>query len=104
MLNHLGGEYTEGGLNVLRRGGRMVLCGRTAGGRSEINVPQLFLDHKRVIGSTMGTQSDLVTLVQLLADDAFEPMIDKEYDFSETSQAFADMQDRYVVGKLVVHP
>lgn len=104
VLNHLGGEYTEMGLDVLRRGGRMVTCGRTAGSRSEIDIPQLFLDHKRVIGSTMGTQSDLDTLVQLLADDAFEPMIDREYDLSETSQAFADMQDRDVVGKLIVHP
>ncbi len=104
VLNHLGGEYTEMGLDVLRRGGRMVICGRTAGRRSEIDVPQLFLDHKHVIGSTMGTQTDLQTLVQLLADGTLEPVIDDEYDLSDTDQAFADMQNRDIFGKLVVHP
>ncbi|RRJ31462.1 alcohol dehydrogenase catalytic domain-containing protein [Halocatena pleomorpha] len=104
VLNHLGGEYTEMGLSVLRRGGRMVICGRTAGGRSEIDIPELFLDHKHVIGSTMGTQKDLQTLVQLLADATFEPVIDDEYELSDTDQAFADMQNRDIFGKLVVHP
>lgn len=104
VLNHLGGEYTDMGLAALKRGGRMVICGRTAGGRSEIDIPDLFLAHKRVIGSTMGTQSDLATLVQLLADDAFDPVIDGTYDLSETDQAFADMQNRDVLGKHLVIP
>jgi len=34
VLNHLGGEYTRAALDALCRGGRMVICGRTAGDRS----------------------------------------------------------------------
>lgn len=104
VLNHLGGEYTEMGLNVLRRGGRMIVCGRTAGGTSEINVPRLFLGHKHVVGSTMGTQPDLNTLVKLTTDGALDPIIGKEYELEETSQAFRDMQSRDAFGKLVVRP
>jgi NADPH:quinone reductase-like Zn-dependent oxidoreductase len=58
VMNHLGGEYTDLGLSVLRRGGRMAVCGRTAGGRSEIGVTGLFLGLKQIIGSTIGTQED----------------------------------------------
>ncbi|WP_337958931.1 zinc-binding dehydrogenase [Halococcus sp. PRR34] len=54
VLNHLGGEYTKLGLKLLRRGGRMAVCGGTAGGTSEINIQRLFFGHKHVIGSTMG--------------------------------------------------
>jgi len=104
VLNHLGGEYTELGLELLRRGGRMAVCGRTAGGTSEINIPRLFLGHKHVIGSTMGTQPDLETLVGLTADGAVDPVIGDEYTLDETGQAFADMQSRDAFGKLIVRP
>jgi NADPH:quinone reductase-like Zn-dependent oxidoreductase len=102
VINHLGGEYTELGQDVLRRGGRMVICGRTAGGRSEIDVADLFLSHKRIIGSTMGTQTDLETLVELVADGELAPEIDDTYPLAETGAAFDAMQNRDSVGKLVV--
>lgn len=101
-LNHLGGRYTDLGLNVLRRGGHMIVCGRTADNRSEIDIPDLFLGHKRILGSTMGTQADLETLVQLVADGEFTPVIDETYPLAETSDAFTAMQNRESVGKLVI--
>ncbi|MFB6206869.1 MAG: alcohol dehydrogenase catalytic domain-containing protein [Haloglomus sp.] len=101
-LNHLGGAYTELGLDLLRRGGRMVVCGRTAGSRSEFDVPDLFLGHKRIIGSTMGTQNDLETLVDLVAAGDLDPEVDRTYPLDATGEAFAAMQDREAVGKLLV--
>ncbi len=102
VINHLGGEYTELGQDVLQRGGRMVICGRTAGGQSEIEIADLFLSHKRIIGSTMGTQTDLETLVELVADGKLNPEIDDTYPLEETGAAFDAMQNRDSVGKLVV--
>ena len=104
VLNHLGGPYTDLGLDLLRRGGRMVVCGRTAGRRSEIDVPDLFLGHKHVIGSTMGTQPDLETLVDLVAAGDLSPEIDDTYPLADTGAAFAAMRDRESVGKLIVTP
>lgn len=104
VLNHLGGPYTQLGLDVLDRGGRMVICGRTADVRSEIDIPDLFLEHKHIIGSTMGTQSDLATLVDLVASDQLDPEISETYPLSETADAFAAMQNRENVGKIVVTP
>ena len=102
VLNHLGGAYTQLGLDVLRRGGRMAICGRTAGDTSEIDIPNLFLGHKRLIGSTMGTQGDLETLVTLVADGALTPEIDETYPLEKTGAAFAAMQNRESIGKLVI--
>ncbi|QPV64724.1 zinc-binding dehydrogenase [Halosimplex litoreum] len=104
VLNHLGGAYSKVGQSVLRRGGTMVVCGRTAGGTSEFDVADLFLAHKRIVGSTMGTQPDLQRLVELVADEAFSPVIDETYPLAETGAAFAAMQERESVGKLVVEP
>ena len=104
VINHLGGEFTRAGLESMRRGGRMVICGRTAGGTSEIDVAPFFLSHQRVIGSTMGTQADLERLVGLVEGGAFEPPVDETYDLAETDAAFADMASRDAFGKLVVEP
>ncbi|ELZ17923.1 alcohol dehydrogenase zinc-binding domain protein [Haloterrigena salina JCM 13891] len=104
VINHLGGEYTRLGQEVMRRGGTMVVCGRTAGGESTIDVPDLFLGHKRVVGSTMGTQDDLRRLVELTADGDLSPVIDETFPLEATGEAFATMQDRESVGKLVVEP
>ncbi|MFB6165349.1 MAG: alcohol dehydrogenase catalytic domain-containing protein [Haloarculaceae archaeon] len=104
VLNHLGGPYTELGLDLMRRGGRMVICGRTAGDCSTFDVADLFLGHKQVLGSTMGTQADLETLVELVASGELSPEIDERFPLEETGAAFAAMQDRDSVGKLVVTP
>ncbi len=103
-LNHLGGPYTQVGLDALRRGGRMVIVGRTAGSRVDLDVPSTYRRHLQVIGSMMGTQPELARLISLAADGAFEPVIGKEYPLDETAEAFADMADRDLFGKLLVRP
>ena len=104
VVNHLGGKFTALGQEVLRRGGRMVVCGRTVGQHSEIDIPDLFLGHKRIIGSTMGTQTDLERLVGLVASGQLNPEVAETFPLEETGAAFASMQARERVGKLVVTP
>lgn len=104
VVNHLGGEFTELGQSVMRRGGTMVVCGRTAGGTSTIRVADLFLRHKRVVGSTMGTQNDLRRLVDLVAADDLSPVVDETYPLDEAAAAFEAMRERESVGKLVITP
>lgn len=104
VINHLAGEFTQVGLETMKRGGSMVICGRTAGGQSTFNIAPFFLQYHRIIGSTMGTQPELETLVELLAEDAFEPPVGETYTLEETGQAFDDMAERDAFGKLVIEP
>jgi NADPH2:quinone reductase len=104
VLNHLGGEFTEPCLSVLRTDGRMVICGRTVGRYSRIDIQDLFLGHKQILGSTMGTQADLERIVEFVENGAFEPPVHATYELYNTDQAFADMASRDVFGKLVVTP
>lgn len=104
VLNHLAGEFTDPGLSVLRTGGRMVICGRTAGRFSEIDTQDLFLEHKEILGSTMGTHADLERVVRFVEDGRFEPPVHATYELDETGRAFADMESRDLFGKLVVTP
>ncbi|MFC7157033.1 alcohol dehydrogenase catalytic domain-containing protein [Halomarina halobia] len=103
-INHLGGPFTRVGVDVLRRGGRMVVCGRTAGRYPDFDARDLYLGHKRIIGSTLGTQTDLERLVAYVADGRLRPVVGKQYQLAGTREAFDDMADRQLVGKLVVRP
>lgn len=102
VMNHLGGEFTGLGMDVLRRGGRMVHCGRTAGRHSEITITDLYRSMHRLIGSMMGTQVELERLVALVAATRLEPEIEATYGLEDTADAFARMQDREAVGKIIV--
>jgi NADPH:quinone reductase-like Zn-dependent oxidoreductase len=104
VLNHLGGEFTQAGLEVMKRGGTMVVCGRTAGDTSTFELAPFFLCHERIVGSTMGTQPELETLVELLGEGAFDPPVGETYALAETGRAFDDMRERDAFGKLVVEP
>jgi D-arabinose 1-dehydrogenase-like Zn-dependent alcohol dehydrogenase len=64
----------------------------------------LFLQHQAVVGSTMGTQPEPATLVELAADGAFDPVVGDTYDLAETDEACRDMAEREAVGKLIVEP
>jgi len=103
-LNHLAGKFTEIGLDVLKRDGVQVLCGDTAAPTCRFPAAPFFFQHQSIVGSTMGTQPELERLVELAANDTFEPVIDKMYPIDRIDEAFNRMQDRTVFGKLVVEP
>lgn len=103
-INHLGGPYTRVGAAVLRTNGAMVICGRTAGRYPEFDARDLYFGHKRILGSTLGTQPDLERLVRFVADGRLEPVVAEEYPLAETARAFRDMEEREHVGKLVIRP
>jgi len=103
-LNHLSGEYTKLGLEVMKRGGTQVICGRTAGAKSEFSTARFFLKQQSIVGSTMGTQPELEDLVRLVEEGSLEPVVNATYSLDETRDAFEDMVDRDAFGKLIVEP
>lgn len=104
VINHLSGEYTALGLEILDRGGIMITCGQTAGTFSEIDMNDLYWDHKRLIGSTMGTQTDLERILKFVADGRIRPAIGAEYPLEQTADAFARLEDRSAFGKQIICP
>jgi NADPH2:quinone reductase len=104
VLNHLGGEYVQLGFDVLRRGGRMAVCGKTAGARADIAVDDLYWNQYHLVGSTMGTQEDLARVLSLVADGEVTPVVDTTYDLSAAATAFRRMADSDAFGALVLEP
>jgi NADPH2:quinone reductase len=103
-INHLGGRFGQAGMEVLRRGGTQVVCGRTAGDTTEVDLWDTYWNHKGLLGSTLGTQPDLKRVLGFLANGSIEAVIADTYSLTETSEAFLDMSNRELFGKAVITP
>jgi D-arabinose 1-dehydrogenase-like Zn-dependent alcohol dehydrogenase len=103
-IDHLGGDYTRMGLRALRRGGTLIAAGYTADTTATIDNPVVIHDQKQILGHMVGTQMDLERVVTLVSRDELTPAVYRKYDLEDTAQAFETLQNRDVVGKLIIRP
>jgi len=89
-------------LRSLRPGGRIVISGATSGpnpDKAELN--RIFFLQLEVIGSTMGTRSELASLVNLLDVSGVRPVVDRVLPMTEAREGFAAMAEGEIFGKVV---
>ncbi|WP_148574659.1 zinc-binding dehydrogenase [Nocardioides caldifontis] len=86
----------------LRPGGRIVISGTTSGPKvDDAELTRIFFLQLSVIGSTMGTRTELASLVQMLDATGTRPLIDRTLPLEEAEKGFAAMAGGDVFGKIV---
>ena len=86
----------------LRPGGTMVLSGTTSGANLDnAELARVFFLQLRIIGSTMGTSTELASLTELLDVSGVRPVIDQVLPMEQARDGFAAMADGDVFGKIV---
>jgi NADPH:quinone reductase-like Zn-dependent oxidoreductase len=97
------GEATwANSLRVLRRGGRLVVCGATTGPSVSLDLRRLFWHQWSILGSTMGNHREFATIVQLAQEGRLWPVVDSVVPLAEGPAAYARMQQGEQTGKLVI--
>ena len=102
VMETVGAATWSHSLRSLRPGGRLVISGATSGpnpDKTELN--RIFFLQLEVIGSTMGTRSELASLVNLLDVSGLRPVIDQVVPMTEARDGFAAMAKGDVFGKIV---
>lgn len=85
----------------LRPGGAIVISGATSGPKlDDAMISHIFFLQLRVIGSTMGTTSELAALVNLMDATGVRPLIDRELPMEQARDGFAAMAQGDVFGKI----
>ncbi len=102
VVDHVGGETFERSLKTLAWGGRLVLCGATAGHLVQVNLRALFFKSQSILGSTMGTLSELRTILQHVERGALEPVIDRTFPLERAREAHEYLESRQAFGKVVL--
>jgi len=91
-------------LRSLRPGGTVVLCGATSGPNPPADLNRVFFLQLRIIGSTMGTRSELQGVLSLLERTGLRPPIDRVVGFDELPAAMGALAAGEVLGKVVLTP
>ena len=89
-------------IRALRPGGTIVISGTTSGPKlDDAELTRIFFLQLRVIGSTMGTSTELAALVNLLDSTGTRPLIDRTLPMDQAKEGFSAMADGDVFGKIV---
>jgi len=101
VFEHVGGEGFNGSLLVLKRGGRLVTCGATAGPTITFNLMQLFQQQYKILGSFGASMRNIRDGLAKMASGLL-PVIDTEIPLAELERGIAQLESRQVFGKIVV--
>ena len=101
VFEHVGGEGFNGSLLVLKRGGRLVTCGSTAGPTITFNLMQLFQQQYKIFGSFGASMRNIRDSLAKMAN-GLTPVIDTEIGLAELERGIARLEGRQVFGKIVV--
>src|SRR5438552_3334343 len=104
VVNYTGGDTWVPSLKVLKRGGRLLVCGATAGFAPTEDLRYIWSFELKILGSNAWARGDLESLMQLAASRRLVPVIDRVLPLSEGRAAVSLLEDRAVFGKVVVTP
>src|SRR4029077_10793783 len=104
VVNYTGGDTWVSSLRVLKRGGRLLVCGATAGFAPTEDLRYIWTFELKILGSNSWTRSDLERLLQLAASRRLVAVTAGVLPWSEGRAAISLLEDRAVFGKVVVAP
>jgi alcohol dehydrogenase len=102
VFEHVGGEGFNASLLCLKRGGRLVTCGSTAGPTVIINLMQLFQQQYKILASFGCTLRNIRDSLSKLAA-GMTPIIDSEFALADFEKGLARIESRQVFGKVIVN-
>ena len=102
MIETVGEATWAHSVRSLRPGGTIVISGATSGANPPAILNRIFFLQLRVIGSTMGTRTELQELLRFLDATGLRPHVDRQIPISQAREAFAAMQSGSLVGKAVL--
>jgi NADPH:quinone reductase-like Zn-dependent oxidoreductase len=104
VINFTGGPTWQPSLRCLKRGGKLLVCGATAGHNPEEDLRYVWTFELQVIGSNSFYDDNLSALMQLIQEGKIKPVIDKVLPLDQAREGLRLIQDREVIGKVVVAP
>jgi alcohol dehydrogenase len=105
VVNFTGGETWTKALRVLRRQGRMLTCGATAGYDPPEDIRFIWTFELEILGSNGWTRADVEALLGMVGRGELRPALHPErFPLTRAADAMRALEDRTAFGKVVIEP
>ena len=105
VMETVGAATWSHSVNALRPGGTVVISGTTSGNNpTRAELTKIFFKPLRVVGSTMGTREELVSLLRLLVTTGLRPVVDRTLPLTDAAAGYEALLAGGVFGKVVFEP
>jgi NADPH:quinone reductase-like Zn-dependent oxidoreductase len=104
VVNFTGGDTWAPTLRCVKRGGKVLVCGATAGYDPKEDLRYIWSFELQVIGSNSFYDDNLQALMGMIQARRLKPMIDKVLPLEKAAEGLRLIESREVFGKVVVTP
>lgn len=104
VVNFTGGDTWVPSLRCLRKDGRLLTCGATAGYDPKEDIRFIWTFELNIIGSNGWVRDDLTALLDLTEAGSLVPVVDRAVPLEDTRDAFRLLDERKVFGKVAIVP
>ena len=104
VVNFTGGDTWLPSLRCLKRGGKLLVCGATAGYDPKEDLRYIWSFELQIIGSNSFYDDNLSALMDMIKLGQMKPVIDTVVPLEGAVDALRLIQDRKVIGKVIVEP
>lgn len=102
IIDSAGGSPFSKFIDLALPGGRIVNFGRTAGNIDSIATKQFYWKQLQILGSTMGTRDEFLSMIDFIESRNLKPVIDKIYPLDQIGDAVERLQKGEQFGKIVI--
>src|SRR5215831_16535426 len=89
VFDHIGAATWEKSMRSMAPGGRLVNCGVTSGGKTEVDIRYVFTRQFSLLGSYMGGRGELVNVLKFFEDGRLKPVVDSVFPLEDAGKAQA---------------
>src|SRR3954454_17494360 len=104
VVNFTGGDTWGKSLRCVKRGGKILVCGATAGHDPVEDLRYVWSFELQIIGSNSFYDDNLAALMAMIEAGSITPVLDKVLPLDEAVEGLRLIRDREVLGKVVVTP
>jgi alcohol dehydrogenase len=104
VVNFTGGDTWVNSFKCMKRGGRLLTCGATAGFDPKTDIRFIWTFELKICGSNSWTKQDLIDLMSYIQDGSMLPVIDTVLPLEDGAEGIRMIEDREVFGKIIIEP
>ena len=102
VIDSVGAATFNRSLEVLKKGGRIVIFGATTDDNVDFNLRSFFYGQYQLFGSTMGSREELRAMLAHMEEYGTHPVVDRVFELEHAQEAFDHLGSGKQFGKVVL--